>query len=314
MQSSEHTTLVLGAGASRPYGFSLGRQLKDTIVERLKDAKSTFHEILLACGFEHRVLREFGDRLDQSPLLSVDAFLERAPDCIEVGKHAIALQIAFEEAEVRNSGLKPVDGHPCWYSELYRSYGNQLDDYRPDRLTIVTFNYDRSLREFFRRSLIADFGCSSEAALSHAVGVQGLHVHGYLGDVPFGHIPTAPELRRAAERIFIVSDVPEQAPPALKTARHMILNKSRRVVFLGFGYLPLNIQRLQIANEHPPDTFGARHHNVNVMAIPNKLVLGTTVGMSEQQIRRAREEFKVSTQLANPNVHIAQYLRDHVFG
>jgi hypothetical protein len=81
------TVLVLGAGASAPYGFPTGSTLKDRII---KPQGMNTHQILKSLGFGSDKVREFTDVLRESGQSSVDAFLERRLDLRKVGQAAIA--------------------------------------------------------------------------------------------------------------------------------------------------------------------------------------------------------------------------------
>ena len=74
------TVLVLGAGASKPYGFPLGGELKDLIIKQIRepnnDSSIRLSELLSRQGISRGDQTEFAERLDQSAHTSVDAFLE----------------------------------------------------------------------------------------------------------------------------------------------------------------------------------------------------------------------------------------------
>jgi hypothetical protein len=72
---SKNTVLVLGAGASYPYGFPLGKQLKQKILslQERPDDYSAVHEL----GYLERDISEFQRRFRGSQLDSIDLFLER---------------------------------------------------------------------------------------------------------------------------------------------------------------------------------------------------------------------------------------------
>ena len=100
------TVLILGAGASKPYGFPAGRELLDEICASLKgnflrrqwgrDFVELFHPPL---NKDLDLITEFRERLYQSSKGSVDAFLEANPDFVEVGKLAIAATLVPRETK-----------------------------------------------------------------------------------------------------------------------------------------------------------------------------------------------------------------------
>ena len=96
------TLLVLGAGASHPYGLPLGSELTDSlcvwawqppdpnaqVVKLIEDCDVTREDLLLFCRAFHR-----------SMIPSVDAFLAHRPVMAAVGKLAIAYLLGTQEYE-----------------------------------------------------------------------------------------------------------------------------------------------------------------------------------------------------------------------
>ncbi|MBK7877787.1 MAG: hypothetical protein IPJ77_19065 [Planctomycetes bacterium] len=308
-----HTAIVLGAGASYPYGFSLGSELKDRIVENLRKDE-WFRETLSASGHTKSEMDTLASRLDTSPQASIDAFLDRAREFVDLGRKCITLQIAAEERDVFRRQVRPVskDRGPCWYGELFRSYGNKPEHFRPDRLLVVTFNYDRSLEWFFRTRLIADFGLKEQEARSIVSSLGIIHVHGWLGDLPFGEVPNAPQLTEVAKGIRIISDAESDEHPAFRNSRHFILGKAEVVAFLGFGFHADNVRRLRISNHYPPGTPGAMFNHERDLPLPKKRVLGTTIGMTPKQVDAAERMFEVEVKLSRDNRPLAEFARDDV--
>ena len=114
------TVLVLGAGASMPYGFPSGEELLQTIHSNTDLTYPPFPEahpknwynMLNQCGISKSKIINFRNDLYQSHQPSVDAFLEYRPEYLDVGKLCIALAlIPFEDEKlldsfnVRNTGF-----------------------------------------------------------------------------------------------------------------------------------------------------------------------------------------------------------------
>src|SRR5687767_1945488 len=83
------TVLILGAGASMPYGFPSGRDLRDKIIAGLRKDTAQLFQLLGAAGYDLQVIRNFRDALLKSGRPSVDVFLEHRSEFISVGKVAI---------------------------------------------------------------------------------------------------------------------------------------------------------------------------------------------------------------------------------
>jgi hypothetical protein len=79
--------IILGAGASKPFGYPVGRELKGDIV-KLNDVPLHDH------GFTHDQYQGFAQRLKRSNIGSVDAFIEKYPKYQDIGTAAIALALA----------------------------------------------------------------------------------------------------------------------------------------------------------------------------------------------------------------------------
>src|SRR5688572_10130162 len=105
------TVLVLGAGASDPYRFPLGRKL---MAEICQNAHSTYIRELNPTGDPKikKDIEDFRDALRTSGQQSVDAFLEHRDEFRVIGKKAIARAlIPCEDEEV----LFDLFGEKIWY-------------------------------------------------------------------------------------------------------------------------------------------------------------------------------------------------------
>jgi NAD-dependent SIR2 family protein deacetylase len=83
------TVFVTGAGASAPYAFPTGEQLKNAVIETINsnDVKTVglFNEL----AFDRDKMEEFARRLRRSGKQSVDAFLEHNFDFVDVGRQPL---------------------------------------------------------------------------------------------------------------------------------------------------------------------------------------------------------------------------------
>jgi hypothetical protein len=144
------TVLVLGAGASKPFGFPAGRELLEIIVKAILSPPFGSFEIragvggrLLGCGFREQDLKDFAIRLQSSQRNSVDAFLEHQPEFVEMGKAAIvSALVPYEQV---NQPLMIGD----WYRYLFNEMNTSFEDFDKNKLSVITYNYDRSLEYFF---------------------------------------------------------------------------------------------------------------------------------------------------------------------
>ncbi len=131
-------------------------------------------------------------------------------------------------------------------------------DFGNNALTVITFNYDRSLEYYFERVLSSRFHLGSEEARVLRESVPIIHVHGILGDLDtdtenyrsYGSSRDPQNIARSAGSIRIVHE--GQDSNALERAREA-LAKAEIVCFLGFGFHPANVRRL--AHTKSPEQF-----------------------------------------------------------
>ena len=261
------TTLILGAGASEPYGFPLGVDLLNQVCSLenrprpLKDA-----------GFTDEDIGTFFDDLKHSAHSSVDAFLEKFQQYVEIGKAAMAATLIPCEDPTRL--FPPQVSRPHWYEFLANRLEVGTPRFDENQLSVVTFNYDRSLEHYLYKVLLTRCGGGDTEAFGLLTSIPMIHVHGTLGAYsplggdgrPYTQEVTAETVRMAAGDIRIVSDADVETEQ-FQTAR-TLLKQAERIYFLGFGFQSDNVRRLEVFNEEwTPE-------------LRNKvLVGGTTVGI-----------------------------------
>lgn len=266
------TVLVLGAGASIPYGFPSGKRLKDEIVQALHPTNQR-DQIADLGGFDSSHLEEFFHSLRFSGLTSVDAFLESNSQFLDVGKFMIARTlIPFERVEQLfvpfEAPLDLVDDpRPGnWYEYLWNRMieDADFDSFGENRLSIVTLNYDRSLEQYLVTALSNAFGESEEDAAERVKQIPVLHVYGKLGNLPWEDEPSeyAPDLgldriRRASKGIKILHETAGETEELLRTARDRVKSAYRAVV-LGFGFNKANVERLGLLARDDKHTWATR--------------------------------------------------------
>lgn len=103
------TVLILGAGASKPYGFPLGEKLKVDMCKELTDqGQPLFTRMLQTTGRLEEDIKHFANQLWRSEQPSVDAFLERRKEFLDIGKEAISCALVPCEEEKRLFSLTAV--------------------------------------------------------------------------------------------------------------------------------------------------------------------------------------------------------------
>lgn len=246
---TEPTVLILGAGASMHLGFPSGVDLKDLICGELhKGASSNLVKDLNRYGFSEEMQQEFGAALTKSGRRSVDRFLEHRPDFVEIGKAAIARTLMVLEYEPKLFSGQGDSHH--WYELMFDKVFPNFEPLAENLLSVITFNYDRSLEHYLITSLRNSFEASDMGAAKVLNSLPILHVHGQLGQLPsvvgtgrhYSPNNSQENLKLATEGIRIVHEV-ETDDEVFGQARAMILNADR-IIFIGFGYDRTNLIRL----------------------------------------------------------------------
>ena len=149
------TTLIIGAGASTPFGFPTGYTLlqKALVWGDVGNGK-TNPTIFKWLGIDQQKLDSFRVALSRSGKKSVDSFLEHRPEFLDVGKAVIALELIQCE---REHELFKRDGK-SWYEYLFNELNTVFDDFDQNKLSILTFNYDRSLEHYLLTALQHSYG------------------------------------------------------------------------------------------------------------------------------------------------------------
>lgn len=237
------TTLILGAGASVHVGYPLGMQLVNEIVQQYR-ARNIALPIRRPGTVE---INEFVDRLSRSGHYSIDAFLESEPNMMEVGKYLIASVLKSRE----NVGKLFPPNNSGWYQYLFNKLVSEgPPSVAPSKVTIVTFNYDRSLEAYLFEALKARFKFSDQDATHELNTINILHVHGQLGPYPgveYTPSTAADDIRKAAEGIRVVSEISDPKEGFCNAEfeqANKAISASSRVIFLGFGFHEDNLRRL----------------------------------------------------------------------
>jgi len=266
---SQNTVLVLGAGASFHCGYPLGQSLYNSILKDLETMTIDFEETLafrtkgnfenlradiklLELGYSAEAIVNFRQALLYADRPSVDKFLERRKDLIEIGKVCISQALILYE---RNIPITNKEGNN-WYQLLFSEMDSSIDDFSNNRLSIITFNYDRSLECYLFGAIKHTYGIKDDQLVAKLVdSIPIVHVHGQLDLLPwqakakegtreYGGRLTKEALIRASQAIKIIHEDVEKDKEFVK-ARSLI-KEAERVFFLGFGYDITNLSRLDI--------------------------------------------------------------------
>jgi hypothetical protein len=244
------TVFVLGAGASMPYGFPSGRQLASRICQ------NPFPLPHADLGIDPAEYDAFTADLRMSRQPSVDAFLEHRPKFQDLGKKAIGAFLIRDEEEGRL--IQPPDPEKDWYAYILdrMTRDTPFADLHHNKVSFITFNYDRSLEHFLLRATMARYGKTIDEVARALRNIRIVHIHGRLGYLAwheganagntraYDTTLTADTIRIAAENIKIVSEYMNEGQQFGDAWE--LWPQAVRIVILGFGYLHVNMRRLKL--------------------------------------------------------------------
>jgi hypothetical protein len=280
------TCLVLGAGASQPYGYPVGDRLRRSIISLLSNAD----DIAGSIGFHPKVLTEFLLEFRYAQTASIDTFLGVRGEFDAIGKAAIAWVLL--QLENDSKLFEATEDH--WYQYLLDvlAENGKWDDFDPSWLSIVTFNYDRSLEHYLCRALRSRYAKSEEEVVERLRALKIVHMYGDLG-LPWsgeGYFAYGTEIERHLHRgvtqaIGRLRVIPEgrQDDPCMQQAQ-TLLHDARKVCVLGFSFDSTNCERLGA-----PDVFlssGSKPGPDGYFA-PKRMVV-TALGLTPAEQARAQ--------------------------
>jgi hypothetical protein len=284
MALKKKTVLILGAGASMPYGFPSGDELKQKIISNLehfprKGGPGTqLESIMREARLEDYHVTDFRDQLAGAPHMTIDRFLENRPEFEAIGKLAIAATLIPLEVDSVVRMFEPWKGHSCaedWYT-YFAQHLNLSSTYWGDGLlTIITYNYDRSLEYFLFRILKSTCRKSEQECRDIFKGIPIIHIYGELGPynpigrgLPYGVSLNSETARAAANNIRIMHEAKDEG---LTNQSKTAVENAEVVCFLGFGYHEENLTPL-----------GVKSH------VQGKRVLGTAWDLTKEERSRLK--------------------------
>lgn len=248
----EKTVLVLGAGASHPYGYPTGQGL----IRELLDNSETqdLADTRQQAGYDNDKLAKFKDALEKAAFWSIDAFLEhRADDFGGIGKFLLAQRLLKKENPAlfyRDNGTNWQNDN--WYPMLVNAIAPTPAALSQNQLTVVNFNYDRSIKAYLFTAIKQRFNWPDSQTADALESIPFIHVHGNLGPLPwqkggnpdssYGEGLTLDRIERATKDIKIIHEA--NSSTAEFVAAQKALQEAKYIFFLGFGYHKANMERL----------------------------------------------------------------------
>lgn len=268
------TVLILGAGASNDFGFPLGRGIFEEIRDELKDNRSQLWKNLNNFRFDDDIeIKKFRNKLRKSDAPSVDAFLETHDNFKDLGRMAIWLKIQSYEKDPMLFDSKGTHWYHYLFEEMHTA---SFEDFKQNQLSIVTFNYDRSLEHYFINKLMHSWGeRNPEECKAMLSNIPIIHVYGKLASLPwegesglpydfdvsnlesYDGFHTHLYINEAYNQIKIMKYNEIISTEFREAFRN--LEFATRIFFLGFGYHEMNLNRLNLNNVLTDNIFGTAY-------------------------------------------------------
>lgn len=239
--------------------------------------------------FYNRLMDEivlpFAQSIRRSMMVSTDEFLKNRlnqdkSDEADFGKRLIAREILLAEKEseeqffFEDGKRKQKEkwlGNIDWIQHLLSRIDQQPNWEEILKQTVfLTFNYDRVLEYCIFLYLTSDKQYESSAALFFIKEMRIFHVNGFIGpleNVPFGCVENG-KYQDIAQGMETVWEKRQNRDESEKLKYQEILKNANRVYFLGFSYIPDNLESIGI--------------NRGAGIIHNAYVYATAMGMSPQ--------------------------------
>lgn len=202
-----------------------------------------------------KYVRKFISEFSKSSIYSIDYFLEKRNEFTEIGKMSIAsCLIRYEnDLELRNH----ANGN--WYMYLYDRLNSSFEDFDKNNISFITFNYDRSLEQFFRSALKSTFNKSDDECAAKVRKIPIVHLYGHLGllpwqlqDInnevcfPYTHEVIKHRVINALKTLKLINFERRIEDSEEFKAAYKLIESAQKIYFMGFSFDEINVERLDI--------------------------------------------------------------------
>lgn len=295
------TLFILGAGASVPYGYPTGLDLRAEIVKyyakHLQDALEDESDYTNVDRVRYqRDAEEFMGVFRDSSIYSIDKFLSLNPSLAQKGKLSITLNMLEHEKKsqfrelIEKEEYRWQDWYMLLFNRMISTFKNSDDfeNFKNNKIAFITFNYDRSLEFFLYDSFTNAFTDQrnkidehhkDEGNLSGLFPFPIVHVYGQVGTSGWaanGRTYRLPynffDILGLSEGIRVIGE----RTNGIEDRIDDLFRKYERIFFLGFSYADENLEALGI-----PDNLTKEH-----------LIFGTTLGLEDREIRKISKKIQ----------------------
>lgn len=284
---TQQTLFILGAGASVPYGYKTGSELRKQIINEFpRILDKLLHDDSYINLTERRQLnkdaQKFVDVFEKSSIESIDKFLSTVPSFSYIGKIAIILCIL--QCEKTGNFREKIDEkyrEQDWYTLLFSrmldglTEPNDYDKFRENKVSFITFNYDRSFEYFLYESLINSFWDTIgkfEPLIESYIPFPVIHVYGEVDKISWKggykykkNDFTFEEIEKLSKNIRVIGE----RRNGLDAEINKLIADHNKIMFLGFGYAQENLDALGLPKG----------------ILTDYKIYGTTMGMKQPAVR-----------------------------
>jgi hypothetical protein len=279
---SQPIVFVIGAGASAELGLPTGAAMKAAIAGALNFNKQPNAMLIGDRAFYDMISNRFGGEAAKyhaaatelavriGEFDSIDEALHwfsAKEEVVRLGKAAIVREILRAEhaSKVFNpTNPKMISGDvnyaDTWLPHfLTMAMGSLTREQATEpfkNVTVINFNYDRTVEHFLFSRLQTNFGLSEDDARGAVASLDMIRPYGLVGPLPWqdaSGVPFGAEItiQRDHEQLFqFASNVrtytEQNLAEPLKLKIHRAMEVARLVVFLGFGFHQQNMALLRV--------------------------------------------------------------------
>jgi len=300
-----NTTLILGAGASMPYGFPSGNDLREYILKYFPSKLTDVTILRKSAG--DMICKKFNDSG-----LTIDKFTQihsqhstNAEDVVNFAKLSITDCLTQKEKESQfneNCLLKGQDWYRAFIQNIFgkiRTYDEFINYCK--NLTVVTFNYDRSFEYYLLKQMDAVFTeMSSREFQNKQLPIEVIHVYGSLGDFNQLEYRTIMVPSKGYSGFYNLIGDMNRTDQTEKIYTKIL--DSDQLFFLGFSYLKDNMEALGLNDKHKFHwelRDNPKGGKINIKEIRAK-VFGTALGFSDEKIDILNSEYFFGNAILKP--------------
>ncbi|MDR3002077.1 MAG: hypothetical protein LBU89_12550 [Fibromonadaceae bacterium] len=275
---------IIGAGASVPYGFPSS----EILLEKIKSKASSWKDIKKDVAYLYKselnelerpgiigAATKLSTDLNMSMMVSIDDFMRNRASSEKPILKIQADLIKRVIAEIILNSEKNIKPVVDWLHYLC----SQID--RGDAIftnsEFITFNYDRLLEYSIFNYLTCDKKHQSKDAIKEINKMNIIHANGSLGSleqIKFGEEQISNTVVEGMRTIWDKNTIGSYEIDECITSR---ISRSKRIFFLGFGYLPENLEKLFIVSKEK--------------TLVDKEIYGTARGKTDAEIKRLYDLF-----------------------